>query len=93
MDCIILLGIWMEVGVCVEGGVYVRTCVHTYIHLSRRAGASLPGITHHQFHDFWLKALGVSLQKAMAHTILNNAEGWGRANSAIQELLSAIVHF
>ena len=79
--------------VCEHHGCWGAAASKLLRDLSRRAGASLPGITHHQFHDFWLKALGVSLQKAMAHTILNNAEGWGRANSAIQELLSAIVHF
>ena len=78
--------------VCEHHGCWGAAASKLLRDLSRRAGASLPGITHHQFHDFWLKALGVSLQKAMAHTILNNAEGWGCANSAIQELLSAIVH-
>ena len=57
--------------------LYIHKYIHTYI---------LTYI-HTYIHTYLLT------YKAMAYTILNNAEGWGRANSAIQELLSAIVHF
>ena len=59
--------------------------------LSRRASATLPGVTAGQFSDFWLKAVGCALVKGVTLAVVNNAVAWNRGNGRISDLQSAIL--
>ena len=59
----------------VVGGVAVIELLKKIAH---SAGESIPRVTHWQFRDFWLKALGVSLQKNIAQTIIESVDSISR---------------
>ena len=77
--------------VCEHHGCWGIAVIELLKKLARSAGESIPRVTHWQFRDFWMKALGVSLQKNIAQTMVNNAQGWNRSSNFSQELKSAIL--
>ena len=59
--------------------------------LAHSAGERIPCVIYWQFCAFWVKALGISLPKNNAQTMVNNAQGWNRSSNLSQELKSAIL--
>ena len=49
--------------VCEHHGRWGVAAIKLLKKLAHSAGESIPCVTHWQFHDFWVKALGISLQK------------------------------
>ena len=76
--------------VCEHHGRWGVAAIELLKKLARSAGESIPRVTHWQFRDFWMKALGVSLQKNIAQTMINNAQEWNRSSNFSQEL---VCHF
>ena len=64
----------MVVGESQHHGRWGFAAIELLKKLARSAGESIPRVTHWQFRDFWMKALGVSLQKNIAQTMVNNAQ-------------------
>ena len=82
---------YIEPIICEHHGRWGVTAIKLLKKLAHSAGESIPRVTHWQFRDFWVKAIGFSFQKNIAQTMVNNAQGWNRSSNLSQELKSAIL--
>ena len=57
--------------VCEHHGHWGVTAIKLLNKLAHSAGESIPCVTHWQFRNLWVKALGISLQKNIAQTMVN----------------------
>ena len=54
---------------CEHHGRWGVAAIELLKKLARSAGENILRVTHWQFRDFWMKALGVSLQNNIAHKL------------------------